>query len=246
MTAKKFGAILLRWIALLYDDDFFAWTQEQAELLRQGSAASNRLDFDLIAEEIEDLGKSELHTVQSLCEHIIEHLLKLEYSGLAEPARHWRREIVEWRVQIAQEVDPQHHRQSWTSPIGIARRCGCCAIWKMTCRGSGRGFRPNAPIRSIRYSAAARRTGFPSRALPDGLTAERFALQRGGRRLDPLLQLRHYVAAAEARRDRVVRIPAMIRPGRFRKLRRPQNRPEFTAAGTSGTSSAWYSAATPG
>jgi hypothetical protein len=84
----------------LYDEDFYAWTQEQAELLRQGSAASNRLDFDLIAEEIEDLGKSELHTVQSLCEHIIEHLLKLEYSGLAEPVRHWRREIAEWRVQL--------------------------------------------------------------------------------------------------------------------------------------------------
>ena len=41
----------------LYDDDFYAWTQEQAKLLRQGSAASNRLDFDLIAEEIEDLGQ---------------------------------------------------------------------------------------------------------------------------------------------------------------------------------------------
>jgi hypothetical protein len=87
----------------LYDDDFYAWTQEQAELLRDGSAASSRLDFDLIAEEIEDLGKSELHTVQSLCEHIIEHLLKLEYSGLAEPARHWRQEIVEWRIQVARK-----------------------------------------------------------------------------------------------------------------------------------------------
>jgi len=87
----------------LYDDDFYAWTQEQAELLRHGPSAANRLDFDLIAEEIEDLGKSELHTVQSLCEHIIEHLLKLEYSGIADPARHWRREIVEWRIQITRK-----------------------------------------------------------------------------------------------------------------------------------------------
>lgn len=84
----------------LYDDDFYAWTQEQAKLLRRGSAAANRLDFDLIAEEIEDLGKSELHTVQSLCEHIIEHLLKLEYTGLDEPAHHWRQEITEWRIQV--------------------------------------------------------------------------------------------------------------------------------------------------
>ena len=84
----------------LYDDDFYAWTQEQAELLRRGPVAVNRLDYDLIAEEIEDLGRSELHACQSLCEHIIEHLLKIEYSGLTEPANHWRDEVVEWRVQF--------------------------------------------------------------------------------------------------------------------------------------------------
>src|SRR5216684_3574113 len=83
-----------------YDDDFYAWTEEQAELLRRLPTVSNRLDTELIAEEIEDLGRSELHACQSLCEHIIEHLLKLEYSGLNEPARHWRDEIVEWRLQL--------------------------------------------------------------------------------------------------------------------------------------------------
>jgi hypothetical protein len=88
----------------LYDDDFYAWTQEQAELLRRGGAGANRLDVELIAEEIEDLGRSELHACQSLCEHIIEHLLKLEYSGLDEPAGHWRQEIVEWRLQLERKL----------------------------------------------------------------------------------------------------------------------------------------------
>jgi Domain of unknown function DUF29 len=88
----------------LYDEDFYAWTQEQAELLRRGGAGANGLDIELIAEEIEDLGKSELHACRSLCEHIIEHLLKLEYSGLAEPARHWQREIVEWRLQLEEKL----------------------------------------------------------------------------------------------------------------------------------------------
>ena len=83
-----------------YDDDFYAWTQEQAALLRRLPAVSNRLDAELIAEEIEDLGRSEVRTAQSLCEHIIEHFLKLEYSGLVEPADHWRDEIVEWRLQL--------------------------------------------------------------------------------------------------------------------------------------------------
>lgn len=88
----------------LYDEDFYAWTQQQADLLRRVRPGDNRLDIDLIAEEIEDLGKSELHACQSLCEHIIEHLLKLEYSGLQEPAVHWRREIVEWRVQLERQL----------------------------------------------------------------------------------------------------------------------------------------------
>ena len=87
-----------------YDEDFYAWTQEQAELLRRGGAGANGLDIEHLAEEIEDLGESELHACQSLCEHIIEHLLKLEYSGVDEPARHWRREIVEWRLQLESKL----------------------------------------------------------------------------------------------------------------------------------------------
>jgi hypothetical protein len=87
-------------IDTLYDDDFYAWTQQQAAVLRGLPATSNQLDAELVAEEIEDLGRSEVRAAQSLCEHIIEHFLKLEYSGLTEPADHWRDEIVEWRLQL--------------------------------------------------------------------------------------------------------------------------------------------------
>jgi uncharacterized protein DUF29 len=87
-----------------YDEDFYAWTQEQAALLRRGPAGANRLDAELVAEEIEDLGRSELHAAQSLCEHIIEHLLKAEFSGLNEPADHWRHEVVEWRLQLEKKL----------------------------------------------------------------------------------------------------------------------------------------------
>src|SRR5208283_2465510 len=60
----------------------------------------NELDLEHIAEEIEDLGRSDLRAAQSLCEHIIEHFLKLEYSGLEDLADHWRDEIVEWRLRL--------------------------------------------------------------------------------------------------------------------------------------------------
>jgi len=86
----------------LYEEDFYAWTQQQAELLRRLPAIGNEIDLEHIAEEIEDLGRSDLRAARSLCQHIIEHFLKLEYSGLDEPADHWRDEIVEWRLQLEQ------------------------------------------------------------------------------------------------------------------------------------------------
>ena len=84
----------------LYEEDFYAWTQRQAALLRRLPPLGNELDLEHIAEEIEDLGRSDLRAAQSFCEHIIEHLLKLEYSGLEDPADHWRDEIVEWRLKL--------------------------------------------------------------------------------------------------------------------------------------------------
>ncbi len=84
----------------LYEDDFYAWTQQQAELLRRLPPAGNALDLEHIAKEIEDLGRSDLRAAQSLCEHVIEHFLTLAYTGLEEPADHWRDEIVEWRLQL--------------------------------------------------------------------------------------------------------------------------------------------------
>ncbi|HEY3912780.1 MAG TPA: DUF29 domain-containing protein [Stellaceae bacterium] len=86
----------------LYEDDFYAWTQQQADLLRGLSTVGNELDLEHIAEEIEDLGRGDLRAARSLCQHIIEHLLKIECSGLEEHAGHWRDEIVEWRLQLEQ------------------------------------------------------------------------------------------------------------------------------------------------
>ena len=42
-----------------YEDDFFAWTQHQAMVLRTMAVADNRFDRENVAEEIESLGRSE-------------------------------------------------------------------------------------------------------------------------------------------------------------------------------------------
>jgi uncharacterized protein DUF29 len=63
-----------------YEDDFYAWTQHQAEVLRTMPISDNRFDREHVAEEIEDLGRSERDAVRSQIRRIIEHLLKLAYS----------------------------------------------------------------------------------------------------------------------------------------------------------------------
>ena len=57
--------------ASLYEEDFYAWTQQQAELLRRLPPVGNELDIENIAEEIEDLGRSDLRAARSLCEIVI-------------------------------------------------------------------------------------------------------------------------------------------------------------------------------
>src|SRR3974377_640294 len=68
-----------------YEDDFYAWTQHQAEVLRTMPVSDNRFDREHVAEEIEDLGKSERDAVRSQIRRIIEHLLKLAYSPAEQP-----------------------------------------------------------------------------------------------------------------------------------------------------------------
>jgi len=64
----------------LYDDDIYAWTQQQAEVLRRLAETRrdlpNELDLENVAEEIEDVGKSELHRVESFVRLILLHLVK--------------------------------------------------------------------------------------------------------------------------------------------------------------------------
>ena len=68
-----------------YDDDFYAWTQHQAEVLRTMPVSDNRFDREHVAEEIEDLGKSERDTVRSQIRRIVEHFLELGHSPAEDP-----------------------------------------------------------------------------------------------------------------------------------------------------------------
>ncbi len=97
--------------AELYDEDFYAWTQQQAEALRMHFQGDNRLDVEHLAEEVEDLGKSELHAVESFVENVIEHFLKLDYSGWVEARNHWRAEVDAFRASIERKITPRIRQQ---------------------------------------------------------------------------------------------------------------------------------------
>jgi Domain of unknown function DUF29 len=95
----------------LYDQDFYAWTQQQAQALRTHFKGDNRLDVEHLAEEVEDLGKSELHAVESYVENVIEHFLKLDYSGWVEARNHWRAEVDAFRASIERKITPRIRQQ---------------------------------------------------------------------------------------------------------------------------------------
>jgi len=89
-----------------YEDDFYAWSQYQAEILRTMTARDNRFDRANVAEEIEDLGKSERDAVRSEVRRILEHFLKLAYSPATEPSADWMASIAGARAQLDDKLSP--------------------------------------------------------------------------------------------------------------------------------------------
>jgi len=79
----------------LYEADFYAWTQEQASLLRQQQWS--QLDLGNLIEEIESLGKQQRQELRNRLRLLIGHLLKWEYQ-------------------------PQRRSRSWLATIRIQRR----------------------------------------------------------------------------------------------------------------------------
>jgi hypothetical protein len=77
----------------LYEQDFFAWANDQARLLRAGKLAE--ADIDHIAEEIESMGKTEKRELVSRLEVLLMHLLKWQF----QPDRRGKSWINTIRVQ---------------------------------------------------------------------------------------------------------------------------------------------------
>lgn len=79
----------------LYETDFYAWTQQQAKLLK--IKAWDELDAANLIEEIESLGRKERQELRNRLGILIGHLLKWEYQ-------------------------PQYRSNSWLATIKEQRR----------------------------------------------------------------------------------------------------------------------------
>jgi hypothetical protein len=89
----------------LYDEDFYVWTEAQAELLRKRRFEA--LDLDNLIEEVEAFGRAEKSSVVNNASVIVEHLLKLQYSPAQEPRNAWRASVREHRRRLRRDFSPR-------------------------------------------------------------------------------------------------------------------------------------------
>jgi Domain of unknown function DUF29 len=109
--------------APLHDDDFYAWTRQQAALLR--SKRFGVLDLDHLIEAIEELGDMQREAVLGNARVVLEHLLRLAHSPAQDPRNGWRATVREHRARLELGLTPRL-RQSLQDELArvyaIARR----------------------------------------------------------------------------------------------------------------------------
>jgi Domain of unknown function DUF29 len=141
----------------LYEQDWYAWTQDQAARLRAWpeQLRPNGLDVEHLAEEVEDMGGAQRRAVESYLHLIILHFLKLEFHPATEARLHWMAEVDIFRSSLEREF--RH------SPSLRARRHEFLPdAWRTACRDMRRRLEREAPDHA-RVFVAALSTGAPSR-----------------------------------------------------------------------------------
>ncbi|HEY5140504.1 MAG TPA: DUF29 domain-containing protein [Methylococcales bacterium] len=81
----------------LYDQDFYAWTQRQIELLQ--ARQWNQVDIENLIEELDSLGKQQRQELRNRLGVLLGHLLKWRYQPEAR-SKSWFYTIKEQRERI--------------------------------------------------------------------------------------------------------------------------------------------------
>ena len=113
-----------------YDKDVILWSQEQARLLRAGRFSE--LDIEHLADEIDDVGKSEKRELANRMAVLLAHLLKWRLQP-ENRSPSWRATIVVQRKRIALAIkaapslkamirDPDWQEDMWLDALAQASR----------------------------------------------------------------------------------------------------------------------------
>ena len=92
----------------LYDEDFYVWAKNQAELLRD--RRFDELDLAKLIEEVGDLGWALERSVRSRARIILEHLLKMQCSPAQDPRLGWRATVRIQRSELPNDLTPSLRR----------------------------------------------------------------------------------------------------------------------------------------
>lgn len=85
-----------------YEDNYYTWVQEQVALLR--ARRFDEIDVENVAEELGDLGKSEVHKLPSALAALLMHMLKWDYQP-ERMTRSWDNTIAEQRRRYRQVLE---------------------------------------------------------------------------------------------------------------------------------------------
>jgi len=85
----------------LHELDFYAWTQQQVDLIKSGNLVD--VDFEHLLEEIESMGASERRELINRLAVLLAHLLKWHYQPSFR-GRSWQLTIKEQRRQLQRHL----------------------------------------------------------------------------------------------------------------------------------------------
>ena len=96
----------------LYETDFYAWTREQARLLRE--RRFDDLDLDNLVDEVESVGSSEKREIRNRLKVLLAHLLKWKFQP-GFRGNSWRKTIREQRETIADILESSPSLRDYVS-----------------------------------------------------------------------------------------------------------------------------------
>lgn len=105
-----------------YETDIIAWANEQAMLIRAGRF--DQLDLTHIAEEIEDVGKSEQRELASRMAVLLAHILKWKFQP-QKRSMSWtltikeQRRLLVRRIKKTPSLAPMLLESEWTDEIWV-------------------------------------------------------------------------------------------------------------------------------